>query len=219
MGTETELKLSIAPEMVEALLCHPLLATPPRQQHLANTYFDTEDLALTRQQIAVRERQVGGQTLLTVKTAGQSHNGLSQRQEWEGSTQPGQFNFGVLVDQPELATVLTGLARRLVPVFTTDFERLSWQIPLDGSTIEVALDRGTIHVRRGEQYKELPICEVELELKSGHADALGTLAAQLQTTVKLVPTDVSKAARGYALFKALDHSIKKPSGASGTPTA
>ena len=207
MGTETELKLSIDPGSVPALLQHPLLQTAPRHQHLYNTYFDTDDLALTRQKVAVRERRIGNaagdQTLLTVKTAGQSYDGLSRRQEWEGPTQPGHFDFNALVDDPILATTLAAIANQLVPVFTTDFERLSWLLTLDNSTVEVALDRGSICATRHGRQGSAPLCELELELKSGDATALTALAEQLQTRVRLEPTDESKAARGYALFHAL----------------
>ena len=203
MATETELKLCIAPEAVAALLQHPRLTAQPIQRHLRNTYFDTDDLALTRQKVAVRERLVDGQTLLTVKTAGQSQDGLSHRNEWEAPTQPGRFDFVSLIDDAALASTLATLADLLVPVFTTDFERLIWRVTVDDSDVEVALDRGLIQVQRDGQQGQTPICELELELKSGDEKALATLAAELQATTILTPTDESKAARGYALFHAL----------------
>jgi inorganic triphosphatase YgiF len=203
MATETELKLSLSLESVQMLLRHPLLTATPTQQHLYNTYFDTDDLALTRQKVAVRERRVNDQTLLTVKTAGQSAGGLSQRHEWEAPTEPGAFDFQSLMDDPALADSLTALTNELVPVFTTDFERLTWRIAIGHSDIEVALDRGAIRVDRHGQQASTPICEVELELKSGDIAALNTLSQRLRALVPLIPTDESKAARGYALFHSL----------------
>lgn len=207
MVTETELKLGIAPDAVDDLMRHPLLSANARSRHLANTYFDTEDLALTQQKVAVRERRVADQTLLTVKTAGRSISGLSQRQEWEAPTQPGAFDFMGLVTDTPLAERLTQLAAQLVPVFTTDFERLSWCIPVNDSRgeslVEVALDRGTIKVKRHGRQTSSPICELELELKQGQPDALFTLAEQFKANVPLQPIDESKAARGYALFHSL----------------
>lgn len=203
MATETELKLSIDAESVDALLHHALLQTPPKRQHLDNTYFDTEDLALTRQKVAVRERHIGEQTLLTIKTAGQSQGGLSQRLEWEGPTTPGAFDFRALVDDAALAESLSRNADQLVPVFTTDFERLTWLVAVEDSLVEVALDRGEIRVNRHGRQASRPICELELELKSGNATALSVLAARLQAQVALKPFDDSKAARGYALFHTL----------------
>lgn len=200
MSTETELKLSLAPTAVSALLRHPLLATTPKQQYLSNTYFDTDDLALTRQQVAVRERRIGEQTLLTVKTAGHSVGGLSQRREWEAPSQAGAFDFRALVDDAGLADALAHIADQLAPVFITDFERLSWRIQQDGSDVEIALDRGVIEATRQGRTARQPICELELELKSGNASALTMLAAQLASAISLTPLDDSKAARGYALL-------------------
>ena len=207
LATETELKLGVAPGDIEALLRHPLLAADATARHLANTYFDTEDLALTRQKVAVRERRVTDQTLLTVKTAGRSIGGLSQRQEWEAPTHPGAFDFMRLVTDTPLAERLTQLAAQLVPVFTTDFERLSWCIPVNDSRgeslVEIALDRGAIEVTRHGRLTTSPICELELELKQGQPEALFILAEQLKAYAPLQPIDESKAARGYALFHSL----------------
>ena len=114
MAQETELKLSLHPHDVPRLLAHPLLAAPPHTEQLLNTYFDTPALALKAQRMAVRERRVGGRTLLTVKAAGSSVGGLSQRGEWEGPTQPGAMDFARLVDDAALAAMLTALAPELV---------------------------------------------------------------------------------------------------------
>ncbi len=78
---ETELKLSLNEADLPRLLSHPLLANGAGTQRLLNTYFDTPDLALQQRRMAVRERLVGDRCLLTVKTAGQSQNGLSRRHE------------------------------------------------------------------------------------------------------------------------------------------
>lgn len=212
MATESELKLSLDPTdpaAVQHLRQHPLLAAPPKQRLLHNTYFDTADLALKRRKVAVRERRIESpdgkqKTLLTVKTVGKSHHGFSQRQEWEAPTLPGAFDFRSLVSDAVLADELCTLAPRLVPVFTTDFERLSWLVEIDGSRVEAALDRGEIRAHHHGQERRSPIFELELELKSGDLAAINILAAQLGTAVQLTPSDNSKAARGYALFRACD---------------
>ena len=172
MGTETELKLALAAADISTLLQNPLLAAPPKRQRLHNTYFDTIDLALTRRKVAVRERRILRKTLLTVKTAAESHGGVSQRSEWEAPTTPGQFDFATLVDDIKLADELGQLAPQLVPIFTTDFTRRSWTLNFRRAVIEVALDQGSIATQRDQSQREQPICEVELELKSGQPVAL-----------------------------------------------
>ena len=145
MALETELKLAIAAKDVPALLAHPLLAAEPSQrQRLLSTYFDTPQRALLGRRVAVRERRVGRQTLLTVKTAGTVIGGLARRGEWEAPTPPGRFDFAALVDDTALAAELQALASALVPVFTTDFTRRRWLLTHRRAQIEVALDRGRI---------------------------------------------------------------------------
>ena len=216
MALETELKLSLLPADRVRLLAHPLLrAQAPERLQLHNTYFDTPTLALMAQRVAVRERRVGGQTLLTVKTASKSVGGLSTRNEWEAPTQPGAFDFAALVDDDAaLATRLTALAPQLVPVFDTDFLRLRWVLehasPQGHARIELALDEGTVrtdaHAPHGAQ--EQALLEVELELLSGPVEALFDLAAALASgppedaspAVRLAPSERSKAERGFDLF-------------------
>jgi inorganic triphosphatase YgiF len=199
---ETELKLSLSATELPHLLAHPLLATGADMQRLLNTYFDTPDLALQQRRMAVRERLAGAQWLLTVKTAGQSQNGLSRRQEWEGPTTPGALQFDTLVDDAALAQDLMTLRPTLRALFCTDFERQRWVIAHSGAQIEVALDQGRIHVP-GTDLSE-PLLELELELLSGPEAALMALADVLRQTpqgsVMLVPSDASKAQRGMALW-------------------
>ena len=199
---ETELKLSLSAPELPRLLSHPLLAQAGHTQRLLNTYFDTPELALQQRRMAVRERLAGEQWLLTVKTSGQSQNGLSRRQEWEGPTTPGALQFDTLVDDAALAQDLMTLRPNLHALFCTDFERQRWVIAHAGAQIEVALDQGRIHVA-GTDLSE-PLLEVELELLSGPESALLALADVLRQTpqgpVMLLPSDASKAQRGMALW-------------------
>jgi inorganic triphosphatase YgiF len=206
---EIELKLALRPEDLPRLLAHPLLARhPSRRATLRNTYFDTPALALMERKIAVRERQVGRQTWLTVKTAGQSVGGLSQRQEWEARTRPGTFDFAALVSDEALAQELSTWAWQLVPVFRTDFTRRTWQLQHAQAHIEVALDDGCITTGDGVGLHREAMLELELELKAGPPDALLDLAHTLalgpegvaERGLWLHPTDRSKAERGLALF-------------------
>lgn len=200
---ETELKLSLNEADLPRLLAHPLLATSAGTHRLLNTYFDTPDLALRQRRMAVRERLSGDQWLITVKTAGQSQNGLSRRQEWEAPTIPGALEFNTLVDDAVLAQDLMTLRPTLRAMFCTDFERQRWVIAHASAQIEVALDQGRIHVP-GTDLSE-PLLELELELLSGPEAALLALAEVLRQTpqgpVTLVPSDASKAQRGMALWQ------------------
>jgi triphosphatase len=200
---ETELKLSLNEADRPRLLTHPLLVKDAGTQRLLNTYFDTPDLALQQRRMAVRERLAGDQWLLTVKAAGQSRNGLSRRQEWEGPTTPGALQFDTLVDDAALAADLMAMRPRLKALFCTDFERQRWLIAHAGAHIEVALDQGRIHVPDTDLSERL--LELELELLKGPEDALMALADVLRQTpqgdLTLTPSDASKAQRGMALWQ------------------
>ena len=213
MPEETELKLSLRRQDVRRLLAHPLLRQQkPARQRLVNTYFDTPQLTLMGQRIAVRERRIGRRTLLTVKTAGSTQGGVSRRGEWEGPTRPGEMDFAKLVDDTQLARTLSSLAGQLVPLFRTDFVRLSWELEYAGARIEVALDRGQITAGHASSLSpdavQQNILELELELQSGPVEALLDLAQALaqgpdgkaKRGLWLYPSSRSKAERGMALF-------------------
>ena len=78
--------------------------------------------------------------------------------------------------------------------FTRDIRLLHLE---DGSKIEFCLDRGTISTDRAK----MPLCELELELKSGNAVQLFLFALKLQKAFpfSLRLENISKAERGYIL--------------------
>jgi inorganic triphosphatase YgiF len=202
---EVELKLALAPAGPAALGMHPYLASKQAlQQTLTNTYFDTPEGDLAKARIALRLRQVDGQLLQTVKTAGQGGGGLSQREEWEWQVPGPGLDLAALAELPPFQSTLGRVLDSLAPQLRTDFSRRSWQLA-DGATssatanpgshIELVLDEGEI-VSGGYR---TPIREVELELKSGEPEALWALALTLAEQVALRPSDSSKAARGNAL--------------------
>ena len=198
MSKEIELKLSIEQSDIPALLRHPSLNfAKPVVRQLRNTYYDTPHLQLRALGVALRFRQIGDLWLLTLKTGGPAAGGFSERGEWEYAAQPGVFDFAH-IDDPALRRFLEVHVSQLMPVFTTDFTRHTWQLEHLGSTIEVALDQGQIS--SADQHS--PLCEVELELLSNeNAHALFSLAQSLSTSARLHPEIASKAERGYRLFR------------------
>ncbi|MCL7930203.1 CYTH domain-containing protein [Halomonas llamarensis] len=194
--TEVELKLALAPGGPAQLAAHPLLDTATATRlTLTNTYFDTPDGALNAARVALRLRQINGQTLQTVKTAGQGGGGLSSREEWEWEVNGNQLDIAGLKTLPPFQSLDDATLATLVPQLRTDFTRTKWDIHHQESQIELALDEGDIDCHG---YRA-PIREMELELKSGTPNALWALATTLAADVALRPSDSSKAARGAAL--------------------
>lgn len=208
MATETELKLQLNAADLEALRSHPLLQAVSSQGPFAlkNTYYDSAELALAQARVALRLRYQGERIIQTLKTRGQSINGLHQRGEWEWDLARDKLDTQLLCGDIWPQVLPTAEQLQLQPVFATDFARETWLLHYQGAEIEVALDQGQISCRcpRGDVLTDA-ILELELELKSGEAEALLALADELRCSVALQPFDQSKAQRGYRLFRQCQH--------------
>jgi len=200
MAHETELKLFLAESAHRLFLRHPLLKQARRREvcRLVNLYYDTPELGLRTRGIALRLRAHGKLWLQTVKCAGQTAGGLSARPEWE-IPYIGHFDFSG-IDDAEIRSWLENekVKARLAPVFETNFQRMAWLFePVAGTRIELAFDRGWIAAAGRRE----AISEIELELIAGDATQLFALARALATRVAVTPAPLSKAERGYALFR------------------
>ena len=202
MHTEIEMKLLIEHADIPLLQQHPILnsasKSAPQKQKLHSVYFDTPELSLAQQKIALRLRLAGAEWIQAVKGGGKVEGGLHRRQEWEVPVADGKPDFGKLAESPWSSIFTPNIQSRLIPIFVTDFWRTTWMLELENGVIELALDIGQVQAND----EQMPICEVELELKSGDPAALFDLAGILQTSITLRPEDQSKADRGYKLYRA-----------------
>lgn len=162
-----------------------------REIAMQTTYFDTPDSALSARRITLRLRRENDMTICTVKTPLPD----GSRGEWE-------------CQATDIATGLTGLVqcgapvqiallaeKGLVPVCGARFTRLAAQVQTADGTAELALDSGIL-LGGG---KEMPLCEVEVELKTGSDTAVLAFAAALAEKYGLQPETKSKFRRALAL--------------------
>lgn len=197
----TELKLRIPPGELPRLLRHRALAAlrhgKPTTKHLISTYFDTPDLRLMRNRVALRVRQDGERRIQTVKLAATGEDGPIVRDGWESEVSGDQPELGGLDDR-RLRKALRPkkIDGRLAPKFVTNIKRRTWPLTLNNSEVELAVDVGEITSDQGK----VPVCEAELELKSGSIGEIYALARELRKSVPLVVEPRSKADRGYALL-------------------
>jgi adenylate cyclase len=220
MAEEIELKLALPEDAQRAFLRHPLLrqATHKQTYRLTNLYYDTPALDLRERGIALRLRAQGKFWLQSVKCAGNRAGGLSARPEWE-TPYGGHFDFAAIDDEAVRDwLVRPKIASRIAPIFETNFQRIAWTFELvRGTRIELALDRGWIAA--GGQREA--ISEVEIELLEGDPAELFALAQALAERAPLVPAPLSKADRGYRLFRqtppAPFRAVPIPLAASATP--
>jgi len=202
---EIELKLTLAPADLARLRNLPLLsqyaAAPPHTENLLSIYFDTPDLYLQQHRSALRVRKTAAAWIQTFKGGGSVKGGLHQRHEWECEVPGAAVELSsllALIDNPAAREILaqTGLAQQLQAVFTTEFARTVWMLQLAQDTVvELALDLGEVSAGTARA----PICEIELELKSGQLQVLLDFAQTLRQQLPLQPSNISKAQRGFAL--------------------
>ncbi|MBY5948080.1 inorganic triphosphatase [Photobacterium rosenbergii] len=199
METEIELKFFVSPEFSSQLLKKIAEAKVLQQsrRELGNVYFDTPDQILRQHDIGLRIRRFDDVFVQTLKTAGRVVAGLHQRPEYNAETNSTDPDLALHPADawPEGFDVeLT--QQQLAPLFSTDFVRQQWLVAMpDGSQVELAFDQGEVSANGDTT----PICEVELELKSGQTDALFTLARELCADGGMRLGNLSKAARGYRL--------------------
>jgi inorganic triphosphatase YgiF len=204
---EIELKLLLDSADVAAFRRHPLLKqlaiAKPRLQQLTTIYFDTPDLHFRQHDAALRVRRANRCWIQTLKGGGEAAAGLHQRDEWESRVDGLQPDLTILREMSGPRTVWDSvsadqpLGERLVPIFGTRFRRTTWRLrTAQGGEVELALDQGSVQSGAGG----MPISEIELELKSGEPGELFELAMQLQQSIPLRVSNISKAERGYALF-------------------
>ena len=191
MGREFELKFSATPEKLAAI----------RQEwenwtgiSMETTYFDTPESALSAQKCTLRQRMENGKSVCTLKTpvAGLGRGEWEEQAEWS----------------KESVTKLFAAAGRemisfeeLAPVCGARFTRLAKMVELSDCTVEIALDKGVL-LGGG---KEIPLFELEVELKKGTEESAIKWANHFAAQYGLSTETESKFCRASALAKGEQH--------------
>ncbi|OEE89205.1 adenylate cyclase [Enterovibrio norvegicus FF-162] len=200
METEIELKFFVSPDFSRQIRdkITDLKVLQQRQRNLGNIYYDTPDFLLRKHDIGLRVRRYDDVFVQTLKTAGRVVAGLHQRPEYNAELESPVPDLSLIsADAWPDGLDVDALSANLFPLFSTDFERQQWLLAMpDSSQVELAFDSGEVTTKDGGYD---PICEVEIELKSGQTDALFVLARELAENGGLRLGNLSKAARGYRL--------------------
>lgn len=186
MGREFELKFSATEAIQQAIL-----AQYPNGHTIAmeTTYFDTADGSLSAQKITLRLRRENDITVCTLKTP------LSDGSKGEWECQADDLAAGLQSLSALGIPVALPAPEQLHRVCGARFLRHAIPILLDGGSAELAVDRGVL-LGGG---RELPLCEVEVELKSGPDAVTLAFAAELAKTYGLKPESKSKFRRARDL--------------------
>jgi triphosphatase len=187
-GREIELKFLLDRPAADAVLA-AFTTGDISVKDMVAVYFDTADHWLRRSGFGLRVRRSGKGRIQTLKSALGEDGG---RDEWEWPVETDSPDASLLSTTP--AALPSGAV--LVPLFEVRSRRTTRMIDKASARIELVVDDATVSAGdRTEAFLEL-----EIELKTGDAATLATLAEQLGRLAPLTPSTVTKAERGFRLL-------------------
>lgn len=191
MGKEYELKFGATPQVL-AEIC----AAYPGQWKMFSmetTYYDTHAGDLSARKYTLRKRMENGQPVCTLKTPGKD----GSRGEWETPCDSILDAISELCKLGAPAELETLVREGLIAICGAKFTRKAKYFTWQDSVLELALDEGVLTGGN----REIPLCEVEVELKSGSFQAADSFAAMLAETHGLRVEPHSKFRRALDLHK------------------
>ena len=191
MGIEYEWKFRAEPQAQAAILAS--LQEKTLRIAMETTYYDTPSGQLAARRYTLRTRLENGVCVCTLKTPGIG----GSRQEWEVRCDGIEDGVNMLCKLETPAELPALLKEGLVQVCGARFVRIAATIERDGCTAELALDQGVL-TGGG---REIPLCEVEVELKSGSQEACDRYADELARRFCLEQEPKSKFRRALELSK------------------
>ncbi len=203
MSFEVELKLMFAPADLEALREDERFRAltgsgKTTVTNLRSVYFDTPGFTLSSAGIVARLRETGNGLIQTLKTPSKKSGIALHRGEYETAVPPGTAapRFSLLPDEIRGQIEDIAASAPLNPIVETRVTRCEIEkATAQGGVILIAIDTGS--TRSGELVR--PLCEIELELRSGPPASLYELALEI---IKLAPCTIGirgKAERGFDL--------------------
>ena len=165
MGREFELKFAATAADHEALRTRFEPLSPITME---TTYFDTPGGELRQLRWTLRHRKENGIDLCALKTPGDGFG----HGEWEVYCSRIEDAVPLLLEKGAPKELSSFAEAGLIAACGARFTRLAGLIDAPGCTVELALDEGVL-LGGG---KELPLCEIEVELKAGSEDAAAAFA-------------------------------------------
>lgn len=191
MGIEFELKFSATPGcQADIMAAYPV---EYQQIQMETTYFDTAKFALSDRHITLRRRMENGESVCTVKTPVSGYG----RGEWECRCENIDYGIIELCKLGASRELLVLTVDGVVPVCGARFVRQAGLVRFMDAELELALDSGVL----SGGGKEIPLCEVEVELKSGSPEAAIAFGGLLAERFGLQQQKKSKFRRALALAR------------------
>jgi triphosphatase len=202
---EIELKLRIPPDKLDAVLAAVRGKQGSTRTHLVASYLDTEALDLAANGMGWRLRREGRRWVQTLKATPRDGDNLAREEDnvlVKGQGRPvpdASLHLGSPAGQ-RLASLLDTLDTEPSERFHTDIWRVARTVRVPGGTVELAVDQGSI--ASGD--RSIDVCELEIELKSGHPRAVVGAAHHWAQRHGLWLDAATKAHRGNMLAKGDD---------------
>ena len=169
------------------------------------SYYDTEDMILSKNDITFRLRHEGDFVVACLKWNGSGSGALHKREE---------LNITIGTEMPEVADpevfsqhevgkrIIDAIgAGELKPMIDVDVLRKSMRVDTGKSILEISIDHGSV-TAAGDT---TPIDEVEIELYQGNEDDLEDLGNWLSEKYGLEPGTESKFAKGFKMLNKVNN--------------
>lgn len=191
MAIEFELKFRAVPEILEAV--RSAVKGEETAFQMQTTYYDTREGALSEKKYTLRRRMENDVSVCTLKAPA----GKNSRGEWETQCDQIEKAIPLLCQMGAPADLMELTSQGVMAVCGAKFNRIAKTVEFDGAVLEIALDQGFL-MGGGRQ---IPLCELEVELKSGKPAQAEQYAKLLALKYGLTPEKHSKFRRALALYK------------------
>ena len=190
MGIEYEYKFKADRSVLMSI--NAAFPQETREISMETVYYDTPTGALSSRRYTLRRRLENGVSVCTLKAPAGDARG-----EWETENVFIENAIDDLIASGAPGELKQLVQEGLFPVCGAKFTRLTKTIVLENFVAELALDHGYLF---GSDRKE-PLCEVELELKSGDKEHFDRYVQRIAKAFALEEEKTSKFARALQLYR------------------
>jgi len=191
MGLEFELKYQATPAQQAAVRAR--FSELWQTITMETTYYDTPEDTLSTRRYTLRKRLENGISVCTLKTPAAGFG----RCEWEVLSDSIESAIPELCKLSRLEGLPQLLSPGVQPICGARFTRYAATVKTAEAVVELALDSGILFAETAQ----VPLCEIEIELKSGSQDAAVTFAKALAKEYGLTIQPKSKFKRALDLRK------------------
>lgn len=191
MGIEYELKFRANPAVQAAIL--EQIPGEDRIFTMETTYYDTPTGQLSARRYTLRRRMENDTAICTLKAPEKG----AGRGEWEIPCDRIEDAVPELCKLGAPDGLLSLTQEGLIAVCGARFQRIARTVIGENCTLELAIDQGVL-TGGG---RELPLCEIEVELKCGMPEDCDRFAQALARRFGLESEPLSKFRRALALYQ------------------